>query len=129
MRQSHEWLAGSFHISICEIEIENPHPCRIRKGAAPGYCMLANYFTGLSSPFRLSWLSLNISRDRSQLLRSAYFKLTVCGPAGNFRVSGAFPTNFPSRYTSAPSGSEETVTVPNPSMDWLGDELGAVTIG
>src|SRR6266566_1232343 len=43
------------------------------------------------------------------------FKRTAWLPGESFRVAGALPRNLSSMKISAPSRSEETVTVPTPS--------------
>src|SRR5438309_11801635 len=64
-------------------------------------------------------LDLRTSSVRRQSCRqSAWpgnFSSMMCGPAGSFSIAGAFPKNLSSTKISAPSGSEETETVPTAS--------------
>src|SRR5262249_27349540 len=49
------------------------------------------------------------------LLQSSWpsaFTSTLCLPAKSFSCAGALPTNEPSTYTSAPSGTDVTLIVP-----------------
>ena len=64
---------------------------------------------------RETLLELRISRVRRQSAWPGNFKRTAWLTRGSFRVAGALPRNLSSIKISAPSGSEETVTVPTPS--------------
>src|SRR5208282_3192335 len=50
--------------------------------------------------------------SRLQSFRPLVETRIECFPAGNLSVAGQLPTNEPSTYKSAPSGSEVTAIVP-----------------
>jgi hypothetical protein len=64
---------------------------------------------------RETLLDLRTSRVRRQSAWPGNFKRTAWLPGESFRVAGALPRNLSSMKISAPSGSEEIVTVPTPS--------------
>src|SRR5438128_12331600 len=70
---------------------------------------------GSRAAFSEVLLDLRTSRVRRQSACQGNFSNMMCGPAGSFSIAGAFPKNLSSTKISAPSGSEETETVPTAS--------------
>src|SRR5713226_1244428 len=70
---------------------------------------------GSRTALRELLLDLRTSRVRCQSAWPGNFRRILCGPAGSFSVAGALPRNLSSTKISAPSGSEETETVPTAS--------------
>ena len=101
---------------------------RIRQGAyvgRPAFLLLFGEYAfvqavnlhraGSRAAFSEVLLDLRTSRVRRQSACPGNFSSMMCGPAGSFSIAGAFPKNLSSTKISAPSGSEETETVPTAS--------------
>src|SRR5882724_11731318 len=70
-------------------------------------------------------LDLRTSRVRRQSTRPGNFRRIEWLPVAIFKVAGVLPWNLSSTKISAPSGSEEIVTVPTPSGAGGGAEFVA----
>src|SRR6266849_4674322 len=91
---------------------------------------------GSSVAFSEALLDFRTSSVRRQSARPGNFKRIEWLPLGIFKVAGVLPWNLSSTKISAPSGSDEIVTVPTPSgaggearVDGWGELPVSVSVG
>ena len=81
-------------------------------GAGPAN---GNQEPGSRAALRDVLLDLRTSRVRRQSARPGNLSSMERLPVGSFKVTGVLPWNLSSTKISAPSGSDEMVTIPTPS--------------